>query len=133
MLNITESMGKGSKEVGIGLMIAAMVELPVMYFIVYLNKKLGYVNLFRIFSISFVIKILITIISVLTNSISLFYIAQFTQSGKENAEADARESGVFEQSNEVAKKIITELLNTTKEIKEKLLKIFRGEASYEIS
>lgn len=80
MLNITESMGKGSKEVGIGLMIAAMVELPVMYFIVYLNKKLGYVNLFRLFSISFVLKILITIISVLTNSISLFYIAQFTQS-----------------------------------------------------
>lgn len=81
MLNITESIGKGSKEVGVGLMIAAMVELPIMYFIVYLNKKLGYVNLFRIFSISFVIKILITIISVLTNSISLFYIAQFTQSG----------------------------------------------------
>lgn len=80
MLNITESMGKGSKEVGIGLMIAAMVELPVMYFIVYLNKKLGYVNLFKLFSISFVLKILITIISVLTNSISLFYIAQFTQS-----------------------------------------------------
>lgn len=80
MLNITESIGKGSKEVGVGLMIAAMVELPIMYFIVYLNKKLGYVNLFRIFSISFVIKILITIISVLTNSISLFYIAQFTQS-----------------------------------------------------
>ena len=80
MLNITESLGKGSEEVGIGLMIAAMVELPVMYLIVYLNKKLGYVNLFKIFAISFVVKILITILSVLTNNIYLFYIAQFTQS-----------------------------------------------------
>lgn len=44
--------------------------------------------------------------------------SEFTQSGKENAEKDARESGVFEQSKEVAKKIITDLLNTTKEIKE---------------
>lgn len=44
--------------------------------------------------------------------------SEFTQSGKENAEKDARESGVFEQSKEVAKKIIIDLLNTTKEIKE---------------
>ena len=34
--------------------------------------------------------------------------SEFTQSGKENAEKDARESGVFEQSKEVAKKIITD-------------------------
>ena len=49
---------------------------------------------------------------------------EFTQSGKENAEKDARESGVFEQSKEVAKKIITDLLNTTKEIKENYKIVF---------
>lgn len=58
------------------------------------------------------------------NPVKIDDYAQFTQSGKENAEADARESGVFEQSNEVAKKIITELLNTTKEIKEKYKIVF---------
>ena len=50
--------------------------------------------------------------------------SEFTQSGKENAEKDARESGVFEQSKEVAKKIITDLLNTTKEIKENYKIVF---------
>ena len=50
--------------------------------------------------------------------------AEFTQSGKENAEADAKESGVFEQSKEVAKKVITDLLNTTKEIKENYKIVF---------
>ena len=58
------------------------------------------------------------------NPVKIDDYAQFTQSGKENSEADARESGVFEQSNEVAKKIITELLNTTKEIKEKYKIVF---------
>ena len=58
------------------------------------------------------------------NPVKIDDYAQFTQSGKENAEADARESGVFEQSKEVAKKIITELLNTTKEIKEKYKIVF---------
>lgn len=43
---------------------------------------------------------------------------------KENAEDDAKKSGVFEQSKEVAKKVITELLNTTKEIKEKYKIVF---------
>ena len=37
---------------------------------------------------------------------------------------DARESGVFEQSKEVAKKIIIDLLNTTKEIKENYKIVF---------
>ena len=50
--------------------------------------------------------------------------SEFTQSGKENAEKDARESGVFEQSKEVAKKIITDFLNTTKEIKENYKIVF---------
>ncbi|EDP24481.1 DUF4230 domain-containing protein [Parvimonas micra] len=50
--------------------------------------------------------------------------SEFTQSGKENAEKDARESGVFEQSKEVAKKIIIDLLNTTKEIKENYKIVF---------
>lgn len=58
------------------------------------------------------------------NPVKIDDYAQFTQSGKENAEADARESGIFEQSKEVAKKIITELLNTTKEIKEKYKIVF---------
>ena len=50
--------------------------------------------------------------------------AEFTESGKENAEAGARESDVFEQSKEVAKKVITDLLNTTKEIKENYKIVF---------
>ena len=58
------------------------------------------------------------------NPVKIDDYAQFTQSGKENAEADARENGIFEQSKEVAKKIITELLNTTKEIKEKYKIVF---------
>ena len=58
------------------------------------------------------------------NPVKINDYAQFTQSGKENAEADARENGIFEQSKEVAKKIITELLNTTKEIKEKYKIVF---------
>lgn len=58
------------------------------------------------------------------NPVKIDDYTQFTQSGKENAEADARESGAFEQSKEVAKKIITELLNTTKEIKEKYKIVF---------
>ena len=58
------------------------------------------------------------------NPVKIDDYTQFTQGGKENAEADARESGAFEQSKEVAKKIITELLNTTKEIKEKYKIVF---------
>ena len=50
--------------------------------------------------------------------------SEFTQSGKENAEKDARESGVFEQSKEVAKKTIIDPLNTTKEIKENYKIVF---------
>ena len=58
------------------------------------------------------------------NPVKVKEYSEFTQSGKENAEKDARESGVFEQSKEVAKKIITDLLNTTKEIKENYKIVF---------
>ncbi|MBK1468264.1 DUF4230 domain-containing protein [Parvimonas parva] len=58
------------------------------------------------------------------NPIKVEDYTEFTQGGKENAEKDARESGVFEQSKEVAKKIITEMLNTTKEIKENYKIVF---------
>ena len=58
------------------------------------------------------------------NPIKVEDYTEFTQGGKENVEKDARESGVFEQSKEVAKKIITEMLNTTKEIKENYKIIF---------
>ncbi len=58
------------------------------------------------------------------NPIKVEDYTEFTQGGKENAEKDARENGVFEQSKEVAKKIITEMLNTTKEIKENYKIIF---------
>lgn len=58
------------------------------------------------------------------NPIKVEDYTEFTQGGKENAEKDARESGVFEQSKEVAKKIITEMLNITKEIKENYKIIF---------
>ena len=58
------------------------------------------------------------------NPVKVKEYSEFTQNGKENAEKDARESGVFEQSKEVAKKIITDLLNTTKEIKENYKIVF---------
>ena len=58
------------------------------------------------------------------NPIKVEDYTEFTQGGKENAEKDARENGVFEQSKEVAKKIITEMLNTTKEIKENYKIVF---------
>lgn len=58
------------------------------------------------------------------NPVKVKEYSEFTQSGKENAEKDARESGVFEQSKEVAKKVITDLLNTTKEIKENYKIVF---------
>lgn len=58
------------------------------------------------------------------NPVKVKEYSEFTQSGKENAEKDARESGVFEQSKEVAKKIIIDLLNTTKEIKENYKIVF---------
>ena len=78
-LNILTGMSKGSREVGIGFMIAAGVELPIMYSMIYLNKKLGYVKLFRIFVITFVVKIFITLIAYMNSNIYLFYFAQFTQ------------------------------------------------------
>lgn len=40
------------------------------------------------------------------NPIKVEDYTEFTQGGKENAEKDARESGVFEQSKEVAKKLL---------------------------
>lgn len=49
---------------------------------------------------------------------------EFTQNGKENDEKDAKESGVFDQSKEIAKKVITDLLNLTKEIKENYKIVF---------
>ena len=58
------------------------------------------------------------------NPVKVKEYSEFIQSGKENAEKDARESGVFEQSKEVAKKIIIDLLNTTKEIKENYKIVF---------
>ena len=58
------------------------------------------------------------------NPVKIKDYSEFTKSGKENAEADAKESGVFEQSKEVAKKVITDLLNTTKEIKENYKIVF---------
>ena len=58
------------------------------------------------------------------NPVKIKDYSEFTKSGKENAEADAKESGVFQQSKEVAKKVITDLLNTTKEIKENYKIVF---------
>ena len=58
------------------------------------------------------------------NPVKIKDYSEFTKSGKENAEADAKESGVFQQSKEVAKKVIIDLLNTTKEIKENYKIVF---------
>lgn len=78
-LNILINMGKGSSEMGIGFMIAAGVELPVMYSMVYLNKKMGYIKLFRIFVITFIVKVIITLIAYISSNIYIFYLAQLTQ------------------------------------------------------
>ena len=58
------------------------------------------------------------------NPVKIKDYSEFPKSGKENAEADAKESGVFQQSKEVAKKVIIDLLNTTKEIKENYKIVF---------
>ena len=58
------------------------------------------------------------------NPVKIKDYSEFTKSGKENAEANAKESGVFQQSKEVAKKVIIDLLNTTKEIKENYKIVF---------
>ncbi|ACZ01023.1 MFS transporter [Streptobacillus moniliformis] len=79
MRNILESLGRGAEEVGIGFMIAAVVELPVMFYIVKLNKKFGYSKLLKISAIAFLTKITITYVTILTGNITLFYIAQITQ------------------------------------------------------
>ncbi|NYV28304.1 MFS transporter [Streptobacillus felis] len=79
MKNILESLGKGSKEVGIGFMIAAIVELPAMFYIIKLNEKFGYSKLLKVSAIAFLVKIFITFFAVLTHNIYLFYLAQITQ------------------------------------------------------
>ncbi|WP_073508003.1 MFS transporter [Streptobacillus notomytis] len=79
MRNILENLGRGSQEVGIGFMIAAVVELPAMFYIVKLNRKFGYSKLLKISAIAFLTKIVITYVTVLTGNITLFYIAQVTQ------------------------------------------------------
>lgn len=81
MLNILKELSKGSREVGIGFMLAAIVELPIMYIIVYLGKKLGYSNLIKISASVFSLKVFLTLMAVLTNNIYIFYIAQLTQIG----------------------------------------------------
>lgn len=58
------------------------------------------------------------------NPVKIKDYSEFTKNGKENAEADAKESGVFEQSKEIAKKVISDLLNTTKEIKDNYKIVF---------
>ena len=70
------------------------------------------------------IKVTLPESKILSNELDMKSLKVYDQSGKENAEADARESGAFEQSAEVAKKVISDLLNATKEIKEKYKIVF---------
>lgn len=70
-----------SKQIGIGFMISAMVELPVMYFINTLSKKFGYKKLLIICSLFFTLKVLMTALSVTTGSLIVYYVAQLTQIG----------------------------------------------------
>lgn len=79
MKNILENLERGAQEVGIGFMIAAVVELPAMFYIVKLNEKFGYAKLLKVSAIAFLVKIFITYIAVLTGNVMLFYIAQITQ------------------------------------------------------
>lgn len=79
--DIVEHFNLGAYEVGISFMLAAAVELPVMYSIVYLSKKIGYDNLLKISAVSFFVKILITYIAIKVNNVNVYYIAQLSQMG----------------------------------------------------
>lgn len=82
MKDIVLSLEGGNSEVlGIGLMIAATLELPVMYGITYLNRKLGYIKIIRICAIFFSLKCILTFLAIMMASVDVFYMAQITQIG----------------------------------------------------
>lgn len=76
MLQILKNIGGTDKELGIALMIAALVELPTMTLLGYIAKKTGYVIYIKISAVAFSIKLLFTIFS---GHIYLIYLAQFIQ------------------------------------------------------
>lgn len=76
MLQIVQNIGKSNKEVGVALMIAALVELPTMTLLGYIAKRTGYVIYIKIAAVAFSAKLLFTIFS---GHIYLIYIAQLIQ------------------------------------------------------
>lgn len=79
--NIIEYYGKSSQEIGMIFLIAAILELPIMYSIDYLNKKFKFSTLLKFSSISFSIKAIITYVSVYNKDMGLLYLAQIFQMG----------------------------------------------------
>lgn len=82
MKNIVYELDGGNNDIlGIGFMLAAMVEIPIMASIVYISSRFGYVNVLRFSALSFMIKCIITLIALLNKSVPIYYIAQITQIG----------------------------------------------------
>ncbi|MDO4459374.1 MAG: MFS transporter [Clostridia bacterium] len=76
-INVVESIGGTSKEMGIGTAIAALVELHGMAIVPWMRKKFGNAGaLLKLAAITFMVK---SIITILAPNIFVFYIAQLTQ------------------------------------------------------
>ncbi|WP_067139136.1 MFS transporter [Oceanivirga salmonicida] len=78
-LNIMQSVGKGTMFVGIGLAIAAILELPVMASYKHIKRKFGSYNILFFAIISFTIKSFIVLIGLMFNSVSIILLSQVSQ------------------------------------------------------
>ncbi len=76
LVNICDELGADSSVVGTALAIAAVVELPAMAFYNKISAKISCVNVLRITTIAFIIKILILVFAV---NITMVYISMFFQ------------------------------------------------------
>lgn len=76
LLQVINRAGGGNKELGVALFIAALCELPIMFFYFKIREKLSSEKLLQICSVFFVIK---GLIFYLAKSIEGVYLAQFLQ------------------------------------------------------
>lgn len=76
LLQVINRAGGGNKELGVALFIAALCELPIMFFYFKIREKLSSEKLLQICSVFFIIKGLIFF---LAKSIGGVYLAQFLQ------------------------------------------------------
>lgn len=78
MIQIMYTIGGGSAEMGTATFIAAMMEIPIMFVFSRLKEKINCGTLLKITAIVFTFKHLLTFLSV---SVSMFYVAQLLQIG----------------------------------------------------